>query len=722
MADQAQTGLPPALKLRVLPQHQAVVLSGPATGNACITEGEPRSILLTAEPGEPGRLTVQAAQVPPAETLGGAEAPWLAMWDLDQVADILDPLDPFAIEQARSDTAHPALQGRLNFRQTQLYEVQAATGNAWRIAAAELSLEWEPRDLDDRMAAQGWDFAARCRQDGLDLRAGAAAFAACPGDAELASVRWYGAGGRQGEIRRQAARAMPLFAGAIARSPSLRRCVDRQESLRDQLRRLYPALGSGGLKRLGRITGGTAEQAALGEAFTQAEGEDAIGVARRRRLGLAGAWKTEEAISWLDGLAQAAGGVDLVPDSDEEWASCSAIWSGMLMPMQAHLGGDSMRITAPGGKWQALHAALARDLEWPAGDLPARQPLNVAIVDAVELADQLATDIILPVIHQAVVRHGGDRHPGYGGAVARPETLQAARLAAIGMLVPVRAKQPCRAVATSVRQGLTRLTRLEGIRAATETAIPETATGAGWAARNWEIPFRSPEMQVANGATFSFIQDIDTLKAEGSRMRHCIGRSTMPYWRRCWAGEGLAAHVTPAWQTGSDNAAKGATAFFTIEHGDTRPTLSLRSLYGFANASVRQTGNRFRQAVDELLAMHARQELEANPHWPAFLAWAETPAARQLRGADPDAAPRRSRLHAICGRDPGDAAMTQALWAEWREVIPGASGIDAPGRAVWRSAAAREVLSMASQSTYEAMLGAAPAARQGQAAVLEAAP
>ena len=723
MAMEARPGLPPSLKLRVLKHPPAVVLAGPATARPGIEEGSQRAILLQADAAAPGKLTVQAAQVPPPEQLRGADEPWVAMWNLAPEIEMLDPLDPFALDLASTASPTPVLDGRLNLRQTQLYEVQAAIGRIWRLAASELSLEWEPRELDAQLAGLGWDFQARAAQAGLELAAGARSFSACPGDADLASVRWYGAAGRQGEIRRQAAQAMPLFAGVIGRSPALRRCVDRQESLLAQLRRSYPALGSGGLKRLGRIAGGTAEQAALGEAFAAAQGEDVIGVNRQRRLSLAGAWKSEEAIAWLEGLAKSAGGVDLVPSSDTEWAACSAIWSGMLMPMQAHMGGDSMRIEVQGGKWQALQAALARDLEWPEGEPPGRSALNTAIVDAVELADQLAADIILPVIDQAVVQHCGMRTQGHLAAVhalCHPDTAQAARLVAIEMLVPARAKQPCRAVAAAVRAGLTRLTRLEGHRSRPEGgAAGETDASRGWAARNWEIPLASGEVQVANGATFRFIHDIDSLKAEGSSMRHCIGRDTMPYWKRCWAGDGLAAHVTPAWPE-RGHGQHGATAFFELvgagAPGDA-PALRLHALHGFANSGVNRTGHPFRVAVDQLLAMQAAGELAPNRRWGEFRQWAASPEARRLRGAGEEVETHQTRLHTVCGRDPADHEITRALWGEWRQVIPGAGGIDAPARAVWRSEAARQVLAIASPATYEAMLNPRPPERQPAAAM-----
>ena len=685
------------LTIGVNARHHAAVLSGPGVGEH---EGRMRSLLLVADPSRPGWLSVRAARVLPVAPNPPSAEMAVSMWHLDRPARPMDPLDPLAIDAMRGPK-EDRLVGELNFRQTHDYEVWAATGQFHRVCLAEFSLDAVPDGLEDELARQGWNFRRWLNEEGLDLAAGLAAFAACPSDADLTSVRWYGAPGRQGAIRRQAADSMPLFAGVIARNPILRACVDRQQSLTDHLRKMLPALGAGGIRRLGKISGGTAEQHVLGEAFTHTEDEDVIGVTRQRRLPLAGSWKTEEAIKWLDSLATAAGGVDLVPSTDEEWQSCSSIWSGMLLPVSMHLGSDTRRISPPGGSWRALHEGLAKDLDWPEGSLPDRRILNVAVVDAVELADLLASDIILPVTCQAVAASGAV--PDSQRILGNEPLRACLRQAAIAMLVPDRVKQPCRAIATMVRQGLTRLTTLEGIRGDKGMGV---ATGSSsWEARCWETPF-SGDIVTPNGAMISFIRNREGMREEGSVMRHCIGRDSMGYWKKCWNGKGAAAHIGPGPDWTADAAGRafrtGATAFFHVG-GD--GLLTLGALHGYGNARVNATGNPFRNAVHELLEMQDDPGQTRNPDWSRFLAWTTTQEARLAMGTPDDERPWVE----ICGYDPLEQGRTRALWQEWRELVPGGGRIDEPARAVWRLPAARSALEMVSPSTFQAM--AAPARR-----------
>lgn len=702
--------LPLSLGVSVGKGGRAAVLWGPGAG---AHEGRVRSVLLEADPGRPGWLSVKAADVP-------QNGDPIALWNLDRPPQRLDldPLDPLAAAPPSLGSAAPdrclRRQGDLNFHQTQTYEVWAATGRIHRVAGDELSLEEVPHHVGDELLRQGWQYGRWLEESGHDLQAGAAVFHACPSDADLSSVRWYGAPGRLGEVRRQAAAAMPLFAGIIARNPTLRACVDRQQPLSERLRKALPSLGAGGIRRLGRVSSGTAEQGVLGEAFTRAGGEDVLGNTRQRRLPLAGGWRTEEAIMWLDGLAGKSGGVDMVPSSDGEWASFSSIWSGMLLPVSTHLGNDSQRISPPGGSWCALHEGLAKDLDWQNPDPPARQALNVAVVDAIELADLLATDVILPVIHQAIIRAA---QPADGCRVEGNEQVRTClRQAAYEMLVPVRVKQPYRALAGLVRQGLTRMSRLEAVRHDGEHGGRMAATNPlteDWVRERWAVPFRG-ELTMPNGAVIRFIPDRDGLRAEGKAMHHCIGRDGMGYWRACWSAKGAAAHVSPGpgWDeldpTGQgrmgsiSNRAAGATAYFEV---DSNGWLSLSQLYGYQNARVNRSGSPFRDAVQDFVRMQDEGELVPNPAWPEFRAWAKSDAAIELTGRRVF----RNPWEQICGYDPLEAGRTEALWLEWRELVPGAGRIDEPARAVWRSESARSALEMISPATFRAMAEQAPA-------------
>lgn len=689
------------LEVSVHPGRHAATITGRGIG-AC--EGMSRSLLLLADPGTPGWLSVEATAAP-----SGTDA--AAAWQMDSPPpafppDPLDPLQPDAGDGAGTD--RPAVAHPLTFHQARIYEVQAATGRLAEVCEAEFSLTGDEGDVEEELRRKGWRFRDWMRESGLDLVAGAEAFAACPADADLVSVRWYGAAGEQGRLRRQAAAAMPLLAGLIARNPALRSSVDLRRPLQESLRRMFPGLGTGGLRRLGRISSGTAEQGGFAQDFAAAAGADVLGNVRQRRLPLAGGWRTEEVVRWLDGVAAGTGGVDAVPSTNGDWGSCSTIWSGLLMPASTHLGSDIRRISPPGGSWAAMHSALAKDLDWQEDEPPDRRDFNLAVVDAVEITDLLGQDIILPVIHQAVLDAAEER-PQASVLQGNARLRACLREAAFDLLIPERSKQPYRAMATLVRRGLTRLARLEGIRrpvndggrAPTGQPAGSGAGPARWEREAWEVPY--PEgIRASNGATISFIPDRAGLVAESELMQHCIGRFPK-YFRSCWNGTGAAAHILPGpdWRGRRRDAARGATVFFDVaENG----TVKLSELHGYRNAKVNLNGSPYRDAVLDLEAMQAAGEIRPSPKWAEFRGWTRSDAARALH---PDHAAELNRWEEFCGHDPRDTDRTAALWGEWRELVPGCGKVDEPARAVWRSAAARRALEMISPRTYRALAGQA---------------
>ena len=670
----------PGPGINVIPARNAAVVHGPGTGPSA---GRIRSLLLLADPDRPGWLSIDAADVPQ----GGDP---VGMWNLDRPAEGGDPLDPPAAREAPRPPERP-----LSTAQARAHEVLAATGRLGEACAAEMALSAaDAEGLPGALAARGWRYGEWIRTAGCDMKAGEEAFSACPSDADLASIRWYAAPGREGETRRQAAASMPLFAGLIARNPALRACVDRQQPLAEHIRRMFPSLGTGGIRRLGRVSSGTADQGVLGEAFTVAQGEDVLGHRRQRRLPLEGPWRTEEAVVWLEELAAGAGGVDCIPSTDRDWESCSAIWSGLLLLVSTHLGTDFLAVKPPGGDWRRMHEILARDLDWPHGGLPERRDLNIAVVDAIEIADRMALDIVLPVIHQAV----SCTEAPDGRALFTAHLNSLLRKAAHEMFVPPRTKQPLRALAAMVRGGLTRLDRVEVIRSADGNDGPARPPEDGrnrWEREGWEVPHRAPIR--LDGATITFIPDREGLRREGRTMQHCIGR--LDYWRRCWQGTGTAAHVAldenraPA--GGRGKSARGATAFFRVEE-DGR--LSLEQFHGHRNAHVWKRGNPLHGAVLDFLDRQDRGEFTPDPKWGEFLAWTATEEARTLTQAD---GPRgEDPFQAKCGYDPSDAGRTEALWREWRNLVPGGQSIFPPARAVWRSPSARAALGIISPSVF----------------------
>ncbi len=602
----------------------------------------------------------------------------------DLAADPLSPPPPAAETRARL---------RENFwRPAPQAERLLLLGRMDEAAEALLGLEGrlQGEDLAEALEKEGWPFSRR-------MAAAAESMRECPAEQDPAPLLWYGAGGETGRVRRQAAGSMPVLAGIIAASPDLRRAVDGRQSLTDGIRSLYPGMGAGGVKRLGRISGGTADQSALAaDPFAAAEGEDAIGVARERHTPLAGAWRTAEAVAWLERAARRTGGVNVVPDSAEEWGSFTTIWSGMIMPLAAQFGAaeDSM-CPRPGGSWRKMHESLGRDLEC-GGQLPDRHQLNIAVVDAAEVAQRLAAEILLPVMIQAAA--GRNRRFQAAAWLENPAARLAARETARSMLSPPKAKQPLRQTAQTVRAALTRLTRLDS---ALEAGQPDDGASrplvAGWR-ESWAAPFRDTAVADRSGARVpvSFFRSREEMREESRIMGHCIGQMR-GYWSSCWRGTHIAAHIGPP-----GSADGSASAYFSVDGGGDR--LVLREIRGRRNRNPPEECRRAAKALEG----GAAAGLETDPLRAEFLRWLATPeaAAAFRRGgaqgeatADPETV-WRTGWNRVCGYACENREPLAGLWNVWREILPAAAGVDSPEAWVWRSAAARDALKELDAETH----------------------
>ncbi len=684
------------LALRSWPERDAVIVVG------CVHAGRVDALLLESWSSADPAMTLRTARAPRPPGASGPErylASAAAFWELDRPRMPVDPLAPpmttGGIDAGEPDweeerlalTTHTGL--RLAAAAGELLEVEAGVFGSHTNALAEL--------LD----AHGRNPALTLAESGFQLAEGRRAHAACPGDMTMAGLAWYAAGGEAGRLRRQAAHAMPLFAGILAAEPEARAAVDARRSLTALLRGRYPGLGAGGVRRLGRIAGGTSEQQALGEGFTAAEDADILGNVRQRRLPLSGSWKTEEALGWLDRAAAQTGGIGILPQDADSWRAFTTVWSGMIMPMATHFGIDMLRMRPEKGDWRKLLAGLGRDLDLP--EPPDRRQLNIAVVDAAELADLLAADIVLPAAMRAI-RSGGHRLRTV--SANDPEIILQARQAALDMLIPPKSGQPLRACAAAVRTGLTRLTALEDVRRAKPENSAVPATGSAWLREAWEPPW--PDWTAPNGARFRFLPDRRAMQAEGETMQHCIGRMHS-YWLRCWRGAAIAAHIKPPTESWNGNPAlesgwrKGATVFMKLSDDDSRTEMA--ELHGFRNLRVSLSGNPFRAAADQLAEAVSQGGIERRPERGAFRAWLRTDAGMELTGGRAEIL-QEDPWQRRCGHDFMDPAHAQRLWEEWRPAVPGSSGTMKPEAAVWRQPAAQRLLAMLSPDAHERMASA----------------
>ena len=539
---------------------------------------------------------------------------------------------------------------------------------------------------------------------GLDPEAGLAgfrAFSACPGDADPSACRWYSAPGDTGFDRRQAAGASPLLAGTIARNPTVRAAVEERRSLNEALRRVYPNLGKGGLKRLGRIRTGTADQMAMGEAFGGTDDADAINTVRERRLPLGGRWQVAEAIRWLDGAARSSGGIDIVPDNAKDWHAFSNIWSGMIMPMAAHFDCVMLEMRPQNGQWHRLLEGLQSDLGL--ASLPDRRVLNVAVVDAADLADRLAGDIILPVALSEISKRRDTPHPT-GDWLG--EIRMQARQAALNMLIPPNSKQLLRACATTVRRGLTRLTALETARAGEAEGTASDALHGRYACEQaWEPPWE--DWSSPDGSAVSWLRTADEMRQEGREMGHCIGRFSS-YRNSCRMAAAIACRITGP-------GGERATAYLRLGDSD-RPRPS--EMHGRRNRPAPPACAR---AMTGFLEAERAGSVPRRAERADYLDWVHSPEGQATVATGGEGKP--SVWTRLCGRrvtGPEAGQRTVELWDIWKEVLPGASRASVPEQAVWCQPVSGQLLKNLSPPTWEEMAGVIR--RNKPQAALEAAP
>lgn len=598
-------------------------------------------------------------------------------------------LDPLAPVPAPVPSC-PAAAG-IAWRKVELSGEAAAemTGllQSGNMAAAQRLLFGECTDPDLALPPEA--LKAALSRAGIDLSAGLTglqAFSACPGDADPSACRWFSAPDQAGTDRRQAAGTSPVLAGTIAREPVVRAAVEGRRSLIEALRRVYPNLGKGGLKRLGRIRTGTADQMAMGEAFDGTDDADAINTVRERRLPLGGRWQVAEAVRWLDGAAGSSGGIEIVPDNASDWHAFSSIWSGMIMPMAAHFGGGMLQMRPQNGQWHRLLEGLQGDLGL--ASLPDRRVLNVAVVDAADLADRLAGDIILPAaLSEISQRRDTPQPPGDRLGAIRMQ----ARQAALDMLIPPGSKQPLRACATTVRRGLTRLTALDTARAGEAGGAAGRAVHGRYACGHaWEPPWedwRSPD-----GSLISWLRSADEMRKEGSEMGHCIGR--FPSYRNsCRLAAAIACRITGP-------GGERATAHLLLDDSD-RPRLS--QMHGRRNRPVPPACAR---AMNGFLEAQGAGDVPLRPERADYVDWVHSPEGQAAVGTGGDDG--TSVWTRLCGRrvtGPEADRRTAVLWDIWKDVLPGASRTGVPEQAVWRQPACTELLRILSPCTWEEMAG-----------------
>ena len=475
------------------------------------------------------------------------------------------------------------------------------------------------------------------------------------GDSGPQALAWYGARGPTGDVRRQAASTMPVLAGLLASDERMRKAIDNRHEVSSVIRARYPGLGKGGVRRLVKLRSPGESRKSLAAIYGGGTtAEDVMGDVRDRSRTLSGRWRLESACKDL----AAAANPNLVPSSDQDWDAFSTLYSGLMQPLELHLGMDmGAMIKSSKGAWYRLAMAVTGDLGL---DNMNRHSANVVALDMADMTELAMWQLVVPAIHRQSRTIPALRVSNLEDAgLIRIQLDRQVQLREIArdIMIPPSSPQPVRAVAQLVRRGITRLNRLNSY-------LQQVRTGANAnQARDvlrlypfgfWPRPLADRDVwcHPDTGYTLAFITSKDELISEGKEMGHCIGGGY--YSNRIDRGAAFAVRVLPS------GSAKRATALFTIVIGEpgSLPRVQLSEIHGARNsrpdrdavtacqalAAAFSSGS---VALSDTLLIRREAKMEQDHIRNTGLSWTE-----------------------LCGHDPGDPATTCEIWTIWRDVIP----------------------------------------------------
>lgn len=523
----------------------------------------------------------------------------------------------------------------------------------------------------------------------IDPALARSALRACP-DASTLSIGFYGLRDEEkGLARRQAAAAWPLLADFLARRSTIRAAIDRREPVLP-LAIEATGLTKGGLKRLSAIDDPGVARGAIFEAGEEIHGVDGLGYDRLRRLSVSGAFGMNDALTVLKDLPP-----DWVPSGNEEWTAFGEIVAGAVLPLQrAYDLKPQDLLRGAKGRWVDYRNQMARAVEMDPGAMD-RRAIALSVIDTLEISDCLARQVVLPLALQAI---RGEEFP----VPARADTpmILISQQAAIAAMMH-KSRNGLVGMFEVSRRWITRANAINELLPDPRSFLAESAAisavrSAGiqvkpeWIEGMWE-PITDPYV-AANGLVVTPLLSFEALQEESRRMHHCVGLSRT-YSNRCQWGTG---HIV------SMRSADGATSFSTAEIGKVGPgDVTFRTLQhqGPSNnrrgpsAEARQAYKEWQDAIVEGRISIRHAELSA------YADFAVRHYEEQMRGRADNRGANIS-WQGLCGFDPQNREILEAVWQPWREVLGGEMGKGENPGILFRLPETQAVVEMISPAAY----------------------
>jgi len=474
--------------------------------------------------------------------------------------------------------------------------------------------------------------------DRVDLDAARTALS-CVSHPSNRSVSWYGDRNHPSHgDRLQAAASMPVLAGIISDTGTLADAVDRRISLQPLLTG-RTGLSKGALKRLAKLK----QPLPAGIIFEdRAVGRDALQIERIRRLSLRGRLDEDRACRILAELPP-----DWTPQTDSAWRAFHDVASGAAVPLDEVANIPiSKTLGASKGDWEGFRATLARAADMDP-EAFGRREIALTTSDAIEVVDELARHVILPLVLTSIDSTGQPE-----GTPLENDVANARRVAFD--LVAGGAKSPATALFETARRWMSRIPALQALTGEAMDAaadVPFEERFAAYEEGTW--PALCEPFHASNGLVLRPLTRRDLLTEESARLDHCVGRL---YQSKSLNGQ---CHIV------SVQSLDGRTSHSTIEIAPpARGQLVLTETQHRARSNstpseaARTAAQEFYRAVRE--GLHTLNS-------PEIQEWADFRS-----GVEPQAVvARMASWSGALGIPYRDEDLRTGLWQEWRDIVGG---------------------------------------------------
>ncbi len=481
-------------------------------------------------------------------------------------------------------------------------------------------------------------------------------FEGCRDERTCRTIDWY-ANDQDLGWRKQAAGEYPLLAGLLAREPETREAIDCARPLLPALRKVFPNLTKGGLKRLRGIDRQDVTQTAVcGLEAAPLTGPDILGHLHDRQFILTGEWEIREAIRELT----QSDNPSIIPATTEDWNAFAILYAGFIRPMKITMDIDPGEIIRGSkGQWGRMLNQIGSVLELNESQPLDRHQAVILVADMLEMCNQLARTVILPAMTALVHQHvpaGGTSLPQHDWPF-KPELGRSSFRIARDILMTDSGRNPLLHCSRLIRRWTPRINHLNNIMAnhasAPEVMEADDTQTERWAS-NRDVAEPLTEAFILNDVTFTPLHTAGDLAREGKDMKHCIA-------------------------TYKRSLVNGDSVFYHLQKGSSKATLCLKAedgmrfrRNGFNGVKNARPARDLENTVTRFINGLNGQQVAIREEFVQWRGWTRKNSLQQdgeirhfNRFANFCSCPRDALLLNRIDSASGLPRLTRELWEEW---------------------------------------------------------